>query len=159
MATIETVPTAILRTEEQLPFVDIGDGSLLQVLQVDLAGGVWVIRNRFTPGTIVQKHKHTGSVYAFTTAGAWHYLEYADDVSVAGSYLFEPAGSVHTLHVLDDNEEMTDVIFTISGANLNLDAAGKVDYVIDATTIYDFYLAACAEQHGLADPPVVVINS
>ena len=159
MTAVESEPTAILRREEELPFVEIGDGSQLQVLQVDLATGIWIIRNRFAPGTTMQKHKHTGSVYAFTTAGAWHYLESADAVNVAGSYLFEPAGSVHTLHVLDDNTELTDVWFTIHGANLNLDADGNVDYVIDAYTVYDFYRAACEAEHGIIDPPVVVVNS
>ncbi|MEI8371146.1 MAG: cupin, partial [Planctomycetia bacterium] len=66
MTIIEGAPSAILRREEELPFVDMGDGSLLQVLQVDLAQGIWVIRNRFVPGTTVQTHRHTGSVYAFT---------------------------------------------------------------------------------------------
>lgn len=159
MTTIDTSPAAILRHEDELPFVDIGDGSLLQVLQVDLAQGIWVIRNRFVPGALIQTHRHTGNVYAFTLAGAWHYLEYADDVSVAGSYLFEPANSVHTLHVLDDNEGLTDVWFTIHGANLNLDANGNVDYVIDAQTVLAFYRAACADQHGMPDPPVVVIDA
>jgi 2,4'-dihydroxyacetophenone dioxygenase len=159
VTTIENAPSAILRREEELPFVNIGDGSLLQVLQVDLANGVWIIRNKFAPGMTVQKHKHTGSVYAFTTAGAWHYLESAEAVNVPGSYLYEPAGSVHTLHVLDDNTELTDVWFTIHGANLNLNAEGNVDYIIDAHSVYEFYLAACASEHGLENPPVVVINS
>ena len=36
-ATFEQAPTAIHRGESELPFVDIGDGSTLQLLQVDLA--------------------------------------------------------------------------------------------------------------------------
>ena len=159
MTSADTAPSAILRREEELPFVDMGDGSLLQVLQVDLAQGIWIIRNRFVPGSTVQTHRHTGSVYAFTLAGAWHYLEGPDDVNVAGSYLFEPANSVHTLHVLDDNDAMTDVWFTIHGANLNLNENDQVDYVIDAHTVYEFYLAACAEQHGIENPPVVVVGA
>ncbi|MEI8051530.1 MAG: 2,4'-dihydroxyacetophenone dioxygenase family protein [Actinomycetes bacterium] len=159
MTAIETAPSAILRHEEDLPFVDLGDGSQLQVLQVDLANGIWIIRNRFVPGATVQMHRHTGSVYAFTVAGAWHYLESADEVNVAGSYLYEPAGSIHTLHVLDDNEGLTDVWFTIHGANLNIGADGQVDYVIDARTVLDFYRAACEAEHGLSDPPVVVIGA
>ena len=159
MTAIETAPSAILRHEEDLPFVDLGDGSQLQVLQVDLANGIWIIRNRFVPGATVQMHRHTGSVYAFTVAGAWHYLESAAEVNVAGSYLYEPAGSIHTLHVLDDNEGLTDVWFTIHGANLNIGADGQVDYVIDARTVLDFYRAACEAEHGLSDPPVVVIGA
>ena len=53
MTTIETAPTATHRGEEELPFVDLGDGTLLQLLQVDLAVGVWVIRSRFAPGTTI----------------------------------------------------------------------------------------------------------
>ena len=54
---LETAPTAIHRGEEELPFIDLGDGTLLQLLQVDLANGVWVVRNQFAPGTTVAKHK------------------------------------------------------------------------------------------------------
>lgn len=159
MTLAETAPTALHRGEEALPFVDLGDAGLLQLLQVDLANGVWVIRNQFRPGLTLQIHKHTGHVYAFTQAGRWHYLETPDAVNVAGSYLYEPAGSVHTLHVPPDNDGTTDVWFTIHGANLNLDAAGNVEMVIDAGFMLDFYRALCADQHGVTDPPVIVIAS
>ena len=66
---------------------------------------------------------------------------------------------MHTLNVPESNDGLTDVWFTIYGANLNLDAEGNVEMVIDAQTIYDVYRAVCAEQHGLADPPVIVIES
>ena len=158
MAVTETAPTAIHRGEKELPFVDLGDGATLQVLQVDLAAGIWVIRNQFVPGTTIQKHKHTGAVYAFTQSGAWHYLESPEAVNTAGSYLFEPAGSVHTLHVPEANTEPTDVWFTIHGANLNLGADGNVELVIDAHLILEFYRAACRDQHGLENPPVIVIG-
>ncbi len=150
------VPTATLRREEELPFVDLGDGSTLQLLQVDVDAGIWVIRTRFQAGMTVDTHKHTGVVHAFTLSGSWKYLEYPDEVNVAGSYLFEPAGSVHTLHVPEDNDEVTDVFFTIHGANLNLDAAGNVTTVIDAGGIRDFYLAMC-EADGHGRPPVIGI--
>ncbi|MGH9018983.1 MAG: 2,4'-dihydroxyacetophenone dioxygenase family protein [Acidimicrobiales bacterium] len=159
MTITDLPPTAIHRGEAELPFVDIGDGSTLQVLQVDLANGVWIIRNHFAPEMTVQTHKHTGHVLAFTQSGSWFYKEYPDVVNTAGSYLYEPAGSVHTLHVPATNEGVTDVWFAIHGANLNLDEAGNVEYVIDAQSILAFYRAACAEQYGLADPPVVVIAS
>ena len=79
-------------------------------------------------------------------------------MNVAGSYLYEPAGSVHTLHVPADNDGPTDVWFAIHGANLNLDAAGNVEMVIDAGFMLDFYRALCQEQHGIPDPPVIVIQ-
>ncbi|HEY3143800.1 MAG TPA: 2,4'-dihydroxyacetophenone dioxygenase family protein [Acidimicrobiales bacterium] len=159
MSVTETAPTALHRGEDELPFVDLGDGTLLQLLQVDLAQGVWVVRNRFAPDTTIPTHKHTGHVFAFTQRGRWHYLESPEAVNVAGSYLYEPAGSVHTLHVPADNTETTDVWFTIHGANLNLDAAGAVEMVIDAHLILPFYQAMCGSQHGLADPPVIVVGA
>lgn len=158
MAAVMDEPQTIHRGQDDLPFVDLGDGVTLQLLQVDLANGVWVIRNHFAPGTQVQTHKHTGHVYAFTQTGSWHYAETPDQLSVAGSYLYEPAGSVHTLIVPDTNPGDTDVWFTIHGANLNLDAAGNVELVIDAQMVLEFYRALCAEQHGLDDPPVVVLG-
>ena len=159
MSLLDAAPTAVHRGEDELPFVDLGDGNHLQLLQVDLANGVWVVRNRFEPGTTLQIHKHTGHVYAFTLTGSWHYLESPEAVNRPGSYLYEPAGSVHTLHVPDTNDGLTDVWFAIHGANLNLDAAGNVEMVIDAGFMLEFYLAMCEEQHGVTDPPVIVIKS
>ena len=47
---IVDIPRALHRGEEELPFVDIGEGSTLQLLQVDIESGLWVIRNHFQPG-------------------------------------------------------------------------------------------------------------
>jgi quercetin dioxygenase-like cupin family protein len=157
-STFQTAPTALHRGEDELPFITFPDGTSLQLLQVDLAVGVWVVRARYEPGVTVQTHKHTGLVYAFTQKGRWYYKEYPDVVNVAGSYLFEPAGSVHTLHVPADNAEVTDVWFTIYGANLNLDEAGNVETVVDAHTLLPYYRHMCKKQRGIADPPVIVIG-
>lgn len=102
MAVLENAPPTIHRGEDDLPFVDLGEGGLLQLLQVDLAQGIWVLP--------------------------------------------------------EANDEVTDVSFVIHGANLDLDAAGHVERVIDAAFILDFYRAMCADQHGLADPPVIVVE-
>jgi 2,4'-dihydroxyacetophenone dioxygenase len=158
MAMTDTAPTAVHRGLDELPSIDFGDGNNMQLLRVDLANGVWIVRNRFDPGITVQTHKHTGHVDAFTITGSWHYLESPEAVNTPGSYLFEPAGSIHTLHVPDTNDGVTDVWFTIHGANLNLDADGNVETVIDAGSVLSYYRYLCAQQHGLADPPVVVIE-
>jgi hypothetical protein len=153
MTTIE-IPRALHRGESDLPFVDVGDGSEIQLLQCDVEAGLWVVRTRFAPGYRVQTHKHTGEVFAFTLAGSWHYEEYPEDVNGPGSYLFEPAGSVHTLVVPEQNDGPTDVWFAIRGANLNLDADGNVELVLDAALIGDAYLGLC-EAQGLGRPPVI----
>jgi len=154
MTAIQEIPSAIHRGDDDLPWVEIGDGSLLKVLQIKEREGLWVIRNRFAPGTLVQTHKHTGPVFAFTTSGAWKYRE-SPFVNTAGSYLYEPAGSVHTLVVPDDNTEPTDVWFAIHGANLNLDADGNVESVYDAGFILAAYFGLC-EAQGLPRPDVIV---
>lgn len=153
MAITDLIPTAIHRGETELPFVDVGDGTHLQVLHIDIEKGLWVIRTRYEPGVTVARHKHTGEVFAFTLAGSWKYLEYPE-INRAGSYLYEPAGSVHTLHVPEDNEGLTDVWFAIYGANLNLDADDNVEMVIDAGLIRDVYGALC-EAQGFDAPNVI----
>jgi hypothetical protein len=51
--------TAIHRSELELPFITGPDGTAMQLLQVDLSVGVWVVRSRYRPGTTLQTHKHT----------------------------------------------------------------------------------------------------
>ena len=141
--------------ENDLPFVDLGDGSLLQLLQVDLNQGLWVVRTKFKPGYSVDKHYHTGPVFAVTFSGCWYYKEYPDYKNTAGSYLYEPAHSVHTLTVAEDNEEMTDVWFAIYGANVNVDDKGQVTGIVDAQGILAAYRGLCDAQ-GLDHSKVIV---
>src|SRR5205085_5789832 len=152
MTTIE-IPRALHRAEDDLPFVDTGGGVHLQLLQVDVEQGLWVVRTRFEPGTTIPTHKHTGPVHAVTFSGRWKYREYPE-VNMAGSYLYEPAGSIHTLTVPDDVTGLTDVWFAIYGANLNLDDDGNVTTVIDAGLMLELYVGMCAAQ-GVLNPPVV----
>jgi quercetin dioxygenase-like cupin family protein len=148
-----SAPRAIHRGESELPFVALGDGTHLQLLQVDIPSGLWVVRTRFEPGVTIPTHRHTGPVYAFTLAGRWKYKEYPE-VNTAGSYLYEPAGSVHTLTVPPDVEGLTDVWFAIYGANLNLDENENVVSVIDAGFVKEAYLGACAAL-GHAVPHII----
>lgn len=136
---------------DELPFIDLGDGSKLKVIMVDVAEGLWIVENVFQAGYQVQKHKHTGPVYAYTMSGAWRYQEY-DYVNRAGSFLFEPAGSIHTLEAVEDD---TRVWFQMYGVNMNLDADGNVESVFDGPGALEFYLAVC-EAEGLGRPNVLV---
>lgn len=146
-------PLSLHRAENDLPFVPYQEGVVFLLLQVNIEGGLWIIRVRFEPGVTIQRHRHTGEVFAFTVSGSWRYLEYKD-INTAGSYLFEPAGAIHTLHVPATNKEVTDVWFAIRGANLNLDADGKVEAVLDAATVLEIYRAQCRER-GLGAPNVI----
>jgi quercetin dioxygenase-like cupin family protein len=137
--------------EDDIPFIDIGDGSFLRVLQVKKGEGLWIIENIFSAGYEVETHKHTGPVFGYTSSGAWKYREYTY-VNRAGSFLYEPAGSVHTLQCIEDD---TRVWFHMYGSNINLDAGGNVTSVVDGALTLEFYLAAC-EAAGLGRPPVIV---
>ena len=148
--TMVDIPGAVHIGAEELPFVDIGDGSKLKVIMVKEAEGLWILENVFQAGYQVQRHKHTGPVYAYTTSGAWKYQEY-DYVNRPGSFLYEPAGSIHTLEILEDD---THVWFQMYGANLNLDPLGGVESVSDGASTLAVYLNLC-EQAGLPRPPVL----
>jgi quercetin dioxygenase-like cupin family protein len=145
------LPTAVHFGADDLPFVDIGDGSQLKVLQVDAAQELWIVENIFQKSYVVPRHRHTGPVYAYTTSGAWHYKEY-DYVNRAGSFLFEPTGSVHTLEVLEDD---THVWFQMYGKNLNLDDDDEVESVFDGPGTLEAYYLLC-EAAGLPRPDVLV---
>lgn len=131
------IPEALHIDTESRPYArDFGaPGVNLQLLHADIESGTFAVRIRFAPGVQLPPHHHSGVVYAYTLAGSWHYLEYADSPhSVAGSYLFEPPGSIHTLKVSNDVEELTDVVFIITGAMLILDDKGHVVQVLDAAS-------------------------
>lgn len=124
--------------DDSMPFIDEGCMKV-QLMQVDIEAAKYVIRTLFSPGTTVQKHKHTGEIYAFTYSGSWYYKEYPGDINVNGSYLYEPAGSTHTIHVPHSNTEDTEICFVMNGANLNLDADGNVESVLDAEVVLELY--------------------
>jgi len=150
-APIPAIPAALHRAEKDLPFVEYQEGVVFQLLHADVEAGLWVIRVRFQPGITIQRHKHTGEVFAFTVKGSWNYLEYPE-INTAGSYLFEPAGSIHTLHVPASNTEVTDVWFAIRGANLNLDEQDDVESVLDAGAVLQICQTRCeATGHGRAN--------
>ena len=147
----DAVQHAIHRGADELPFVEIGDGNKLKVIQVDVGEGLWIVENIFQKSYVVQTHRHTGPVYGYTTSGAWKYREY-DYVNRAGSFLYEPAGSVHTLEVIEDN---THVWFQMYGVNLNLDADGNIESVFDGPGALEAYYML-AEAEGFDRPDVIV---
>lgn len=150
--TMVDIPGAVHIGADELPFVDIGDGSKLKVIMVDSTKDLWIIENVFQSGYEVQKHRHTGPVYAYTTSGAWKYKEYGY-VNRAGSFLYEPADSVHTLQVVEDD---THVWFQIYGTNLNLGPDGEVESVSDGPHTLEVYLDLC-RQAGLPQPNVLTV--
>ena len=147
----QELTTAIHLGDEEIPWVEIPDGSLMKVVYARVQEGLWIIRNRFKPGFEVATHKHTGPVFGYTSSGAWKYKEY-DYVNRESSFLYEPAGSIHTLQCIEDD---TRVWFHMYGSNLNLDDDGNVESVADGAGALQAYLALCKDQ-GFGEPNVLV---
>ncbi|WP_077003127.1 2,4'-dihydroxyacetophenone dioxygenase family protein [Variovorax sp. KK3] len=147
------IPAAILRSERDLPMVQIAPGLKVQLMQVDFDHNIRITRSLLDPGMRLRTHLHSGHVYAWTLAGTWKYIEYPE-ASTANSFLYEPAGSTHTLVVPEDSPEPADVIFIVHGSNVELDEDGKIVGVTDAAAIARAYLRACEEQ-GLPRPDVI----
>ncbi len=143
--------------DSDAPFVDVGGGTLIQLLMVDLSQNIWITRNRMAPGTRVITHYHTGPVYAFTLQGEWYYEEYPETVNAAGSFLFEPSGSVHTLVIPADQRGETVVWFMIHGTNINIDGEGNVVSIADAHNVLAGYRLLC-EQGNQSSAAVVVVG-
>jgi quercetin dioxygenase-like cupin family protein len=146
---------AILIHDDELPHVNLPDGSTLQLLQVDLNQNLWVVRNRFKPGFQIDTHYHTGPVFAVTQSGGWFYKEYPDKVNRAGSYLYEPAHSVHTLTVAEDATEDAVVWFAIFGSNINIDDKGDVTSILDARIVLTAYRGLCEAEGKSCDKVIV----
>ena len=139
--------------ENDNPYVTLMPGVGLQLLQVDLLNGFYVVRVRFAPGVTLPIHQHVGPVLALTEKGAWRYLEH-EGINRPGTYLHEPAGSIHTLHVLADNKEDTVAWFAVYGANLYLNEKLQVESVQDALYILELYFELC-EAAGYPKPYII----
>ena len=99
----------------------------------------------------MQRHKHTGPVYAYTTSGAWKYKEYDYVNRAARSSTSRPDRCTPCRCVEDD----THVWFQMYGANLNLDADGNIESVVDGACTLAAYYMLC-EAEGLPRPNVLV---
>lgn len=137
---------------DDLPFVELGGGNKLKVIQVFRAENVWITENIFQQGFESPLHVHTGNVWGHTASGAWKYKEH-DFINRPGSFLYEPATSAHTLQILEDG---TRVRWHIHGTNLNLNEQGEIESIVDGPVRLAYYLQLCEEQ-GFGRPNVLVI--
>jgi 2,4'-dihydroxyacetophenone dioxygenase len=135
----------------------LGPGVDFQPLFIDTSNGIWCIRALFGPGIVLPSHLHTGPVHAYTLSGCWYYAEHPDQPQTAGSYLYEPAGTApHLFRTPDNNTEVTEIIFTVFGANVNFDANGNFHSLMDAGFIAGL-VSSLARAQGI-DAPTFVRN-
>jgi quercetin dioxygenase-like cupin family protein len=130
----------------------LGPGVDFKPLCVDTENGVWCIYASFAPGISLPPHVHTGPVPAFTLSGCWHYAQYPEQPQLAGSYLYEPAGTAaHTFITPEHNQEKTDILFLVFGANVNFDASGAFHSLMDANFVASLVTALAAKQNIVMD--------
>ncbi|EGQ9694015.1 2,4'-dihydroxyacetophenone dioxygenase family protein [Vibrio parahaemolyticus] len=134
-----------LNTNEESIIKDALPGVDVYPLFLDPENGTWVVRAKFKPGITLPKHYHTGVVHFYTLSGAWHYIEYPDQVQTAGSYLYEPGGSIHTFHC-PESSGGADGFMVIQGANINFDEEGNFINIMDAGWIEQVVIATAKAQ-------------
>ncbi|MEO8815225.1 MAG: 2,4'-dihydroxyacetophenone dioxygenase family protein [Mycobacterium sp.] len=123
--------------EKDIPLIknSLGAGVHFRPLRLDIENGEWVVLATFEPGATVPLHYHTGVAEVYTLSGCWHYLEYPDQLQIAGSYLYEPGSSVHTFITPQDNTEDTVILVRVVGANINFNEDGTFHSILDAALI------------------------
>ena len=159
---VSTNPGTVARTRatthvhpDDIPFAELHrpwGTTYMKLLHADLVADTFTNIIRWPAGLQLPKHRHTGTVSAWTFSGAWRYLEY-DWVATAGSYVFEPVGTVHTLQVEEDTEAM----FVTNGGFIYYGPDGEMTTYSDAASILASVNEALAVQ-GLELPPGVVTS-
>lgn len=117
----------------------LSEHSWSRPLHMNTTAGFYVHVLRVTRAGLIQRHRHTGAVHAYTLKGRWHYLEH-DWVAEPGSYVFEPPGETHTLVVPEGCEEML-TLFFVHGALTFVDPEGRPTGYDDVFTRLDKYRA------------------
>lgn len=118
-------------------WVPLSEHSWSRPLHLNVTAGYYVHLLRVTKAGLIQRHRHSGAVHAYTLKGRWHYLEH-DWVAEAGGYVFEPPGETHTLVVPEGCDEML-TLFFVHGSLMFVDPQGRATGYDDVFTRIDKY--------------------
>lgn len=103
-------------------WVPQAEGVDFKPLLFSVSQGYFVNLLRVRKAGVLSRHRHAGTVHAFTLRGTWHYLEH-DWVAEAGDYVCEPPGETHTLIVPEGVSEMI-TLFHVTGGYTYVDPFG-----------------------------------
>ena len=120
-------------------WVPLSEHSWSRPLHLNVTAGFYVHILKVTKAGLIQRHRHSGAVHAYTLKGRWHYLEH-DWVAEAGGYVFEPPGETHTLVVPEGCDEMM-TLFFVHGSLMFVDPQGQATGYDDVFTRIDKYRA------------------
>ena len=89
-----TSPVSFLPDIDKLPWVERRPGVFWKTLWEDTDGRHKAVLIRYTPGSVIARHRHIGDEQIWELEG-----EVADDTGVctAGNYARRPPGCVHTV--------------------------------------------------------------
>ncbi len=89
-----TSPVSFLPDIDKLPWVERRPGVFWKTLWEDTDGRHKAVLIRYTPGSVIARHRHIGDEQIWVLEG-----EVADDTGVctAGNYARRPPGCVHTV--------------------------------------------------------------
>ena len=116
------VPDALDLDGDEQSWVPQAEGVSFKPLILCVSQGYYVNLLRVRKAGVLSRHRHNGTVHAFTLRGRWRYLEH-DWEAMPMSYAFEPAGETHTLVVPDDVDEMI-TLFHVTGGYVYVDVEG-----------------------------------
>jgi 2,4'-dihydroxyacetophenone dioxygenase len=131
-------PTAFPRDIKEVPWATFYPGIDVKLLRASEVTASYTLLARFSPGTILPKHRHFGEVQAYTLQGRWHYKEY-DWFANAGSLVYEQPGATHTLHVPEDAGEPAVVLFIVTGGMALLTDDDEVFMLEDVPAMVERY--------------------
>lgn len=118
----EVIIKGALDLDNEADWIEQAEGVAFKPLVFSVSGGYFVNILRVRKAGVLSRHRHAGTVHAFTLRGTWHYLEH-DWVAEAGDYVCEPPGEVHTLVVPEGVEEMM-TLFHVTGGYTYVDPFG-----------------------------------
>jgi len=139
--------------DHELDWIPLREGLSFKPLHFEHDG--YSLQLKIEPGTVIQRHRHTGEVHAFNLSGERELIE--DGVVVGpGAFVYEPAGNVDSWRGVGQ----TPCVVQIS-------LKGRVEYLGESDEVLDFsdtetaraiYLAWCAEHGRQPDPRLATVH-
>jgi len=125
---------------QALPWIPIRPGLSFKPLRFlpDLKGYVQLLR--VEPGTLIERHRHTGEVHAYHLAGQRKLLDTGEVVG-PGTYVYEPSGNVDSWTVVGDEPLIAYIV--IWGEIEYLDEHDRVTRRASAETALENYRRHC----------------
>ena len=106
-----------------LPWMTVSPGFELKVLHGQEDEDTRALLLRLQPGTIVDRHRHTGEVHAITLSGQRKLLD-TGEVIGPGGYVYEPPGNEDRWMAIGPEPLL--IFVTVRGVIEELDDAGTV---------------------------------